>query len=212
MFDFTPNSSDRRNQKMLLIKNDILDDHKIGQLFTDAHNIVFGEGDLNAKIMIIGEAPGKNEDLTGQPFMGASGKILNKLLASINLSRRNVYITNIVKYRPTANRDPSKLEKTLFLPYLLKQISVIKPKLLITLGRHSLNCFKPKLLIKNDHGKILDITLPDLLNNNQPDSVLELQLIPMYHPAATIYNHHLTKTLTEDFLRIPTLISNRSII
>src|SRR5665213_824752 len=119
-----------------------------------ATNLVFGSGSVDTDVCFIGEAPGKNEDLQGLPFVGASGKFLDQMLASINLSRDQVYITNIVKYRPPDNRDPLPVEKQAFMSILNKQIEIINPKLIVTLGRHSMNCFFPNLVISSVHGKV----------------------------------------------------------
>src|SRR2546430_1262850 len=101
-----------------------------------ATQLVFGVGNPDAEVLFIGEAPGKNEDLQGEPFVGAAGKFLNEMLASIGLKRSDIYITNIVKYRPPDNRDPEPEEKEAFMPYLHRQIAVIGPKLIVFLGRH----------------------------------------------------------------------------
>ena len=114
---------------------------------------MFGVGSPDAEIVFIGEAPGKNEDLQGKPFVGAAGKFLNEMLEMIDLKREGIYITNIVKYRPPNNRDPLPDEKTDFMPYLESQLEVIQPKVVVTLGRHSLNCFLPDLSISQVHGQ-----------------------------------------------------------
>src|ERR1700694_1102571 len=106
----------------------IVDDNVTPELASTATQLVFGDGDPNAEVVFIGEAPGKNEDLQGKPFVGAAGKFLDEMLAMIGLERKNVYITNIVKYRPPNNRDPLSEEKDVFLKYLEKQLEVIKPK------------------------------------------------------------------------------------
>ena len=129
---------------------------------------VFGDGNPNADIVFIGEAPGKKEDETGVPFVGAAGKFLAEMLASIKLSRRapmdtarhdfaksNVYITNIVKYRPPENRDPTPKEKTACAPWLYDELNFIQPKLIIFLGRHSMNNFFPDLKIADAHGTLI---------------------------------------------------------
>src|SRR5665213_4299273 len=124
-------------QKLLdRIKADILNQNVCPQLAATATQLVFGDGNPDADIVFIGEAPGKNEDEQGLPFVGAAGKFLNEMLAGIGLVRADVYITNIVKYRPPDNRDPLPNEKAEFLPFLQSQLEVIKPKLVITLGRH----------------------------------------------------------------------------
>src|SRR3982750_722547 len=120
------------------IKNDIIEQKVCPELAKGATQLVFGDGSPDAELVFIGEAPGKNEDIQGLPFVGAAGKFLNEMLAGIGLKRGDVYITNIVKYRPPDNRDPLPEEKKAFWPYLVRQLDVIKPKLVVTLGRHSM--------------------------------------------------------------------------
>lgn len=151
---------------------------------------VIGEGSHNASIMFIGEAPGKNEAQTGRPFCGASGKVLDQLLDSISLKREDVYVTNIVKDRPTQNRDPSLEEIEIYGPFLDRQIDIIKPKILATLGRFSME------YILNKYGLEID-TIGNM--HGTKISIDGMILIPLYHPAASIYNQHLKKTLLEDF-------------
>ena len=109
------------------------------ELKKNSTNIVFSDGNPNSKIMIVGEAPGANEDLEGVPFIGKTGELLDKMLLSINLNRDNVYITNVVNYRPPENRNPTKEEVTRYLPYLTKHVEIINPKILILLGSSALN-------------------------------------------------------------------------
>lgn len=165
-------------------------------LASQATQLVMGAGNAQADVVIIGEAPGKKEDEQGVPFVGASGKSLDSMLASINLSRDDVYITNIVKYRPLDNRDPTKAEKEIFWPYLLQQLAIIRPKLVITLGRHSMNYFLPGAVIGDIHGQVVDVTV---------DGV-NYQLMPLYHPAAAMYNGSLRATLLDDFQAVAGLI------
>ena len=174
------------------IKADILNKNICPDLAMTAKQLVFGEGNPDADIVFIGEAPGKKEDEQGKPFVGASGKLLNDMLASINLKREDIYITNIVKYRPPNNRDPLPKEKKAFLPYLQKQIAVIQPKMIVTLGRHSMDAILPGLKITQAHG------VP--LRNNG------LIYLPLFHPAAALYNGGLRQTLLDDFLKIPSII------
>lgn len=158
-----------------------------------ATQMVFGDGNPDAEILFIGEAPGKNEDIQGIPFVGAAGKFLNEMLATIGLERQDIYITNIVKYRPPNNRDPLPEEKEAFLPYLESQLEVINPKLVITLGRHSLNCFLPDLKIGECHG--------------QPKRYKGRVYLPLFHPAAALYNGGLRQTLVDDFNKIPQILA-----
>lgn len=159
-------------------------------LAQQATQLVMGDGNSDADIVFIGEAPGKKEDETGMPFVGASGKFLNDMLAAGGMNRDDVYITNIVKYRPPANRDPSKEEKAAFWPYLVRQLEIIQPKVVITLGRHSGMNFIPDLVISRDHGQPQNVTLGDH----------DYLVIPLYHPAAALYNGSMRQTLLDDFI------------
>lgn len=171
------------------LKQQIIKDKVCPELAAEATQLVFGVGNPNSEIVFIGEAPGKNEDLQGEPFVGAAGKFLNELLESIDMKREDIYITNIVKYRPPNNRDPLPEEKLAFMPYLDKQLAIIEPKLIVTLGRHSLNCFLPDLQITNVHG--------------QPKRYQGRVYLPLFHPAAALYNGSLRQTLIDDFANIP---------
>ncbi len=192
------------NKQALLdqIRADIVKNNICPDLAKTANQLVFGSGNINAEVVFIGEAPGKKEDETGEPFVGASGKLLDQLLESIHFQRSNIYITNIVKYRPPENRDPSTAEKEAFLPYLFKQLAVISPKVVVTLGRHSANCFLPRLVIGKEHGQ------PKEVESVVDGKALKLNILPLYHPAAALYNGGLRKTLQEDFAVIPQLIRN----
>src|SRR3982750_573148 len=145
--------ADEKQVKLASIAQKIIDDNVTPELRQDATQLVFGDGNIDAEIVFVGEAPGKNEDLQGKPFVGAAGKFLNEMLEEIGLQRADVYITNIVKYRPPNNRDPYPEEKKAFLPYLQAQLEVIQPKIVATLGRHSMNCFLPDLQISKIHGQ-----------------------------------------------------------
>ena len=186
------------------IAADILNQNICPDLAKTAKQLVIGAGNPNADIVFIGEAPGKKEDETGMPFVGAAGKFLDEMLASINLQRSDIFITNIVKYRPPENRDPSPEEKQAFLPFLQAQLEVIQPKVVATLGRHSMNCFLPGLQISKVHGEPQKIELA--LKKHKGD-VLEVTILPLYHPAAALYNGSKRATLFEDFSKIPQIIS-----
>jgi len=164
-------------------------------------NPVPGEGNANAKLMFVGEAPGAQEDKQGRPFVGASGKFLGEMLESIGLKREDVYITNIVKFRPPENRDPNKHEIEACMPILFEQIEVIRPKLVIFLGRHSMNVFFPKLKISEAHGERIEgeVALED-------GSKFMQNFLPLYHPAAALYNGSMRKVLLEDFAKIPKIL------
>jgi DNA polymerase len=174
------------------IKADIVKDNICPELAASCTNLVFGDGDPDADIMFIGEAPGKNEDIQGLPFVGAAGKFLQEMLGQINLNREQVYITNIVKYRPPNNRDPLPEEKLAFLPYLERQRKVIEPLLVVTLGRHSMECFLPGLQISKVHG--------------QPKRIKGQVYLPLFHPAAALYNGGMRQTLIDDFSSIPEIL------
>ncbi len=173
------------------------------ELKIQATQLVFGDGNVDADVVFIGEAPGKQEDLQGKPFVGASGKFLDEMLASIGMKRGDIYITNIVKYRPPNNRDPLPEEKKAFLPYLQTQLGIIKPKIVVTLGRHSGGCFLPDLQISRDHGQPKRIKLA---MKSSKDDILEVIILPLYHPAAALYNGSLRQTLLEDFANVPKII------
>lgn len=170
----------------------IVADNVCPDLRNGATQLVFGDGSVDAEVVFIGEAPGKNEDIQGKPFVGAAGNFLNEMLATIGLARDNVYITNIVKYRPPNNRDPLPEEKSAFLPYLLRQIDIIAPKLIVTLGRHSMDCLLPGLKISQVHG--------------QPKRYHGRIYLPLFHPAAALYNGSLRQTLVDDFATIPAIL------
>ena len=127
-----------KRKKLQELKKAILN-IKNCELKKNSNNIVFSDGNPNAKIMVVGEGPGANEDLEGVPFVGKTGELLDKMLLSINLDRNNVYITNVVNYRPPGNRSPNEEEVTRYLPYLTKHIEIINPKILILLGGTALN-------------------------------------------------------------------------
>lgn len=186
-----------------LIQTDIVKDNVCPDLAKTATSLVFGDGNPDADIVFIGEAPGKNEDEQGLPFVGAAGKFLQEMLSNINLKREQVYITNIVKYRPPDNRDPLPEEKKAFLPYLDRQLKVIKPLVVVTLGRHSMECFLPGQYISKIHGqpKRLKIHWDD--KNPEANAVV---ILPLYHPAAALYNGSMRQTLTDDFNCIPEIL------
>jgi DNA polymerase len=157
---------------------------------------VLGEGNPNADIMFIGEAPGQREDEQGRPFVGPAGKFLDELLESINLNRADVYISNVVKYRPPENRDPTDEEKQLCMPWLMAEIAVIKPKIVVPLGRHALGHFFTKLSITAAHGKAQKLT----------DN---LTVFPIYHPAAALHNPALRQSLYDDFKALGEYLKTR---
>jgi DNA polymerase len=185
------------------IAADIITNNVCPDLAKQATQLVLGDGNPDADIVFIGEAPGKKEDEQGIPFVGAAGKFLNEMLATIGLERQDIYITNIVKYRPPDNRDPLPEEKHAFLPYLQAQLEVIRPKILVTLGRHSTNCFLPDVQISTVHGHPKRIKLA--LHDDKSKS-LPIVILPLYHPAAALYNGGMRQTLLNDFANIPLIL------
>lgn len=163
-------------------------------LRAQATQAVMGEGSGDAEILFIGEAPGKKEDEQGRPFIGAAGKFLSEMLASIHLKREDIYITNIVKYRPPENRDPSPEEIRACVPWLHEQIRIIRPKIIVTLGRHAMEHFISGKKISEAHGQVF---------RREVDGIGEQVFYVLYHPAAALYNGGLRATLIEDFKRIP---------
>jgi len=211
------NISQAKQQRLDQIKAEIITANICPDLAKTATNLVFGDGNPNAQIVFIGEAPGKNEDLKGIPFVGAAGKFLDEMLAMIGLERKDIYITNIVKYRPPNNRDPLPAEKAAFLPYLQQQIEVIRPKVVITLGRHSMNCFLPGLYISKIHGQPKRIRInmkqaADALSAGDKQASPEskqgepIVILPLFHPAAALYNGAMRQTLIDDFAQIPQIM------
>lgn len=185
------------NQQLLeQIKADIIKNNVCPDLAKEATNLVMGDGNPQADIVLIGEAPGKNEDIQGLPFVGAAGRFLNEMLASVNLERKDIYITNIVKYRPPGNRDPLPEEKKAFWPYLVRQLQVIQPKIVVTLGRHSMEYFLPGVKISQAHGQPKRVAFGDT----------KLVIVPLYHPAAALYNGGMRPALLEDFMKLPKII------
>jgi len=173
---------------------DIVDTNVCPELAQSAKQLVMGDGNVDADVVFIGEAPGKKEDETGIPFVGAAGKFLDEMLAEAKLKRSDVYITNVVKYRPPDNRDPLPGEKEEFTPYLDKQLDIIEPKIVVTLGRHSMEHFFPGFRISEVHGQL-----------QRKNGIVYL---PLYHPAAALYNGGLRQTLLDDFGTIPKILSS----
>ena len=174
------------------IATDILTQNVCPDLAKNAIQLVRGDGATDADIVFIGEAPGKKEDETGRPFMGAAGKLLGSMLETIDITRDDVYITNIVKYRPPNNRDPKPAEKAAFLPFLIRELEVIDPKVVVTLGRHSMEYFLPDAKIGEVHGLPQEIVFGSKT----------ITFVPLYHPAYALYNGAKRETLAEDFLKL----------
>lgn len=159
--------------------------------------VVPGEGSADAEIMFIGEGPGQKEDELGRPFVGAAGKFLDEMLGHIKLKREEVYIANTVKCRPPQNRDPLPEEKEACWPWLLEQIKLIQPKLIVTLGKHSMELFLPNQKISQIHGKALRRDFP---------GIGKQVFYALYHPAAALYNGSMREVLIKDFKRIPKVL------
>jgi len=155
--------------------------------------VVPGEGAEDADIMFIGEAPGWHEDQQGRPFVGPAGQFLDRLLASIDLNREQVYIANVIKCRPTGNRDPLPSEITNCQPWLDSQIEIIKPRMIVTLGRYSMARYFPGKAISKIHGTAL----------KQDDIIY----FAMYHPAAALHQGNLKQTIEADMSKIPALLA-----
>lgn len=191
--------SDNRTEQLRKIKDEVLS-LKESPLYSERiKNAVFpviGEGSHNAKIMFVGEAPGRNEAATGRPFAGAAGKILDELLISVGINRPDVYITNIVKDRPPFNRDPLPEEIKIYGPFLDRQIDIIQPAVIATLGRFSMEYIIRKFGLERELKPISVLHGSSIVAEA---SYGPLNIIPLYHPAASIYNQELKKTLLEDF-------------
>jgi DNA polymerase len=154
------------------------------EICEQATNLVPGEGDAQAGVMVVGEAPGAGEDRSGRPFVGPAGKLLDQLLEAAGLRREEVFITNVVKARPPGNRDPRADEVAHHLPWLEAQLDVVRPRVIVPLGRHALAHFAPELKISAAHGRVVE-----------RDGRM---LFPMYHPAAALHAQRLRETLFDD--------------
>jgi uracil-DNA glycosylase family 4 len=154
------------------------------EICEQATNLVPGEGDAEARVVLVGEAPGAGEDRSGRPFVGPAGKLLDQLLEAAGLRREDVFITNVVKARPPGNRDPRADEVAHHLPWLEAQLDVVRPRVIVPLGRHALARFAPELKISEAHGRAVE----------QDGRTL----FPMYHPAAALHAQRLRETLFDD--------------
>ena len=162
------------------------------RLHSGALNAVPGEGNINSEIVFIGEAPGRTEDETGRPFVGRAGKLLEHSLGDIGLSRKDVWIGNIVKHRPPDNRDPLPDEIAACEKFLAYQLRIISPLLIVTLGRFAMNYFHPEGRISRDRGTLL--------------RTKNFNVYPVYHPAAALRNPEMMSGFVEDFKRIPQIL------
>jgi uracil-DNA glycosylase len=180
-------------ESLELIANEIRSCTKCPLAAAGRTHPVPGEGPDNARIMFIGEGPGFHEDQSGRPFVGASGNFLNEMLQSIGLRREDVYISNVVKCRPPGNRDPEQIEiDTCTKTYLERQIELIDPKVIVTLGRYSMALWFPSARISHIHGK--------------PRKVGHRLIVPFFHPAAALHQQSLKDTLIEDFKKLPEFV------
>lgn len=170
------------------LKEDVEQDNTL-PLRHGATQLVFGEGNPDTDIYFLGEAPGYWEDQKGRPFVGQAGKLLDQLIESLGIHREDVYISNVVRFRPPENRDPLPSELEAFAPYVDREIEIINPKVIVTLGRYSLGKFLPDAKISQVHGKPRRVRW-----NNR-----EVTVIPMYHPAAALRSGEVLNSLKEDF-------------
>lgn len=159
-------------------------------------NPVPGDGNPRSEVVFIGEAPGEQEDKQGRPFVGNAGKLLSELLETIGLKREDVYITNVVKFRPPENRDPTPEEKEACMPFLMAELSIIKPKVVVPLGRHALAHFFTGITIGEAHGK--------------PHVLRDMTVFPIYHPAAALHNPGLRQALKDDFAALGAFLASRT--
>lgn len=167
------------------------------ELYKTAANAVPGEGSSSADIMFIGEGPGAEEDRVGKPFVGRAGQLLTKLLGLANLMREDVYIANVVKHRPPGNRDPLPEEVKACWPYLEEQIKIIKPKLIIPLGRHAMERFIPVGTITKNQGRVF---------RRKIENLGELYFYPIFHPAAALHQPRYHQDLEIAFKRLPAVL------
>ncbi len=180
-----------KKSKLIALKAQMEADKTL-PLRSGATQLVFGEGNANANLYFLGEAPGYFEDKQGRPFVGLAGQLLDKLIESIGLSRKDVYISNVVRFRPPANRDPQPEELAAFAPYVDEEIKIIEPKVIVTLGRFSMNKFLPDSRISAIHGKKFAVVW----------SGRKVRILPMYHPAAALRNGAIMTVLKSDFAKI----------
>jgi DNA polymerase len=167
----------------------------MGQTRCLVDHLVFGEGNINCEVMFIGEAPGVNEDRLKRPFVGCGGQLLDEVIRGIGWKREGVYISNIVKRRPPNNRDPLPSEIEAYKPYLTRQIEIINPKVIVPLGRFSMNYFLAYAKIKNDHGRVFKVD--------------ERIIFPVYHPAAALRSTGIMNTFRDDIKKLPNVVAGQ---
>ena len=188
----------RKQQKLGELKKE-MEKCKKCRLWKTRTNIVFGEGNPDAEIVFVGQCPGYWEDKEGRPFVGQAGKLLNQLLKSIGIERKDVFITNVVHDRPPGNRDPLPEEVEACEPYLDHQLEIIGPKIIVTLGRFAMNKFIPDGKITKIHGQ------PNFVNWQNRRIIV----LPLFHPAAALRNAKILEQLKEDFQKIPKVLEKR---
>jgi len=192
-----------KREFMNVIENEVKACRKCN-LWKNRRNAVPGEGNLDASMLFIGEAPGYWEDIQGRPFVGAAGKILDTMLAEINLSRSVVYITNVVKCRPPENRDPLPIEVETCTPYLNRQIKIVKPEIIVALGRHATSYVLSKAGIEQVtgitrfRGKVYSVELFGL----------SVSVLPTFHPAAVLHNPKYRDALERDFRLLKSVVES----
>ena len=200
------NNQEGKSKQLKIVRDEVWN-LKISPLYEERTKnktfAVIGEGDHYAKIMFIGEAPGKNEAETGRPFCGTSGKVLDELFKSAGIERQSVYITNIVKDRPPGNRDPLPEEIAIYAPFLDRQIAIIRPLLIATLGRFSMDYIMRKFGLEKQiepisriHGQVFEAMT----------EYGEIKILPLYHPAVAVYDRTKFKLLEKDFGLLKKLI------
>ena len=190
-------SENQKDNLLLAIKEEVVKCREC-PLYKTRTLPVIGQGNHNAQVMFIGEAPGAKEDKTGVPFCGEAGQILNLLLSSIGVKREDVYIANILKDRPPANREPAPEEVEACAPYLLKQIAVIEPRIIATLGNYSTHFILEHFGVPESHLGISQLRGKKFAVQD-PLTKKHYTVIPLYHPAVAIYNRHRLDELKEDF-------------
>jgi len=172
-------------------------------------NLVFGEGNPDGLVCFVGEAPGFHEDRLKRPFVGRAGQLLDTLITGLGWKRGDVYITNIVKRRPPENRDPLPEEINAYKSYLARQIEILNPKIIATLGRFSMNYFLPFAKISRDHGKVFEITTPP---SAAAEGGVTRLVIPLFHPAAALRSSEVLNQLKNDFKKLPAITSGKAVI
>ncbi|MBI2590922.1 MAG: uracil-DNA glycosylase [Candidatus Blackburnbacteria bacterium] len=182
-------------EELAKLKQEMEEDNSL-PLRTSETRLVFGEGNPDAELYFIGEGPGFNENLQGRPFVGQAGKLLNRTLELIGLKREDVYISNVVRFRPPENRDPEPHEIAAFQPYVDREIEIINPPVVVTLGRFSMGKFLPGEKISQIHGK------PRELKWRGRDVII----VPMYHPAAALRAGVVMQQFVEDFKKLPQIL------